>query len=77
MVDGFRPERSGNFAWSSRTRRCAQRKYDPPAPNWKGKDTVMREFRVVKSAADFHPPLHLPSVEAFGRKPLNFDNPGG
>jgi hypothetical protein len=76
MVDGFRPERSGILVWSSRTRRCAQRKYDPPAPNWKDKDATMHEFRVVKSAADFHPPLHLRVVAAFGRKPLNFDAPG-
>jgi hypothetical protein len=40
MGDGFRPKRSGNVAWSSRTRRCAQRNYDPPAPKWKGKDTA-------------------------------------
>jgi len=33
--------------------------------------------RHKKSAADCHPPLHLRTVAAFGRKPLNFHAPGG
>ena len=33
--------------------------------------------RRKKPAADCHPPLHLRTVAAFGRKPLNFHAPGG
>jgi len=33
--------------------------------------------RHKESAADCHPPLHLLTVAAFGRKPLNFHAPGG